>query len=334
MLNTTSFKAALALLLFCLPVASASAQTATACPADFDCFGFEGDPGGDRLCGTTATDPDLWGTLAAGRLCGRQGDDMMNGDQGNDLVNGNQGEDIVNGGRGNDVVRGGKGDDEVRGGMDDDEVYGDEGSDSLWGDLGNDTLYGGPEDDDYHYRLGDGDDVVEDTEGVNRLVLHQVPEEDVWIDQVDDSCFVSISSPEAYGSIEFRSQNCDRLETNLNNAPCVADSTTLCLTEGRFQAMVSWRDFDGNQGTGRVVLASEDSGLFWFFGANNWEMLVKVIDGCSLNQHFWVFAAATTNVEYTLTVTDSETGEVAQYQNSLGTSSAAITDNQALAVCP
>ena len=34
-------------------------------------------------------------------------------------------------------------------------------------------------------------------------------------------------------------------------------------------------------------------------------MLIKVINGCGLNQRYWVYAAATTDVEYQLTVTDS-----------------------------
>ena len=66
---------------------------------------------------------------------------------------------------------------------------------------------------------------------------------------------------------------------------------------------VSWRDFAGNVGAGTAVAAgSEDSGIFCFFSAANWE---KVLDGCGINGHYWVFAAATTDLEYTLTVTDS-----------------------------
>jgi hypothetical protein len=57
-----------------------------------------------------------------------------------------------------------------------------------------------------------------------------------------------------------------------------------------------------------VPFSSADSGLFYFFNENNWEMLVKVVDGCAFNNHYWVFAAATTNIEYVLTVTDEETG--------------------------
>lgn len=117
--------------------------------------------------------------------------------------------------------------------------------------------------------------------------------------------------------------------------PCTADDTTLCLDGGRFELEVDWRDFAGNRGDGQVVpFGSENSGLFFFFDANNWEMLVKILDGCGLNDRFWVLAAATTNVEYTLRVRDTSTGDVQEYRNRLGNAAAAIIDVEAFATCP
>ena len=98
--------------------------------------------------------------------------------------------------------------------------------------------------------------------------------------------------------------------------------------------MVEWRDFQNATGAGQVVLSSADSGLFWFFQPDNWEMTVKVLDGCGLNSHFWVFASATTDVEYTLRVTDTETGLTKEYTTPLGTAAPAITDTEAFATCP
>ena len=62
--------------------------------------------------------------------------------------------------------------------------------------------------------------------------------------------------------------------------------------------------------------------------------MVKVLDGCGVNGHYWVFAAATTNVEYTLRVEDTATGHVRRYENPLGVSSPAVTDTMAFAGCP
>lgn len=116
---------------------------------------------------------------------------------------------------------------------------------------------------------------------------------------------------------------------------CVSGPSTLCLQDQRFQLEVSWRDFEDRTGSGRVVPAGTgDSGLFWFFAPSNWELLVKVLDGCGFNQRFWVFSAATTNVEYTLSVTDTRTGAVKEYLNPLGAPAAATTDTDAFDTCP
>ncbi len=116
---------------------------------------------------------------------------------------------------------------------------------------------------------------------------------------------------------------------------CVPGPGRLCLKDGRFQVEVTWKDFQNREGSGSVVpCATSDSGLFWFFDPANWEMLVKIVDGCALNGRYWVFAAATTNVQYTLTVTDTSTGQTARYDNPLGRSAPATTDTQAFASCP
>ncbi|MEM8959876.1 MAG: hypothetical protein AAGD38_00220 [Acidobacteriota bacterium] len=127
-----------------------------------------------------------------------------------------------------------------------------------------------------------------------------------------------------------------RFANNTGATSCQPSSTVLCLNGGRFQAEVSWRDFTNNTGdaTARDLADVDDSGLFWFFDPNNIEMLIKVLDGCAINGHYWVFAAATTNVEYTIRVTDTSIGTVRTYTNTLGNASPAFTENMAFATCP
>ncbi|MCP4546541.1 MAG: hypothetical protein GY835_08770 [bacterium] len=116
--------------------------------------------------------------------------------------------------------------------------------------------------------------------------------------------------------------------------PCNDTAQNLCLNEGRFGVAVDWYDFHGNSGVGRALeYRAADSGIFWFFNDDNWEMLVKVLDGCAINGHYWVFSAATTNVGYTLYVSDTLTGVRLQYTNPLGVSSPAITDTFAFDTC-
>jgi hypothetical protein len=119
--------------------------------------------------------------------------------------------------------------------------------------------------------------------------------------------------------------------TNAPIGPCVADAQTLCLNGGRFRVQVGWETSDGVTGQGNVVPgASDTSGLFWFFNEANWEMLVKVLDGCSVTNHYWVFFAATTNVQFTVTVSDTQTGSVKTYVNPQGKAADAVTDTNAL----
>lgn len=116
---------------------------------------------------------------------------------------------------------------------------------------------------------------------------------------------------------------------------CVAGPTVLCLGGGRFRVEVAWKDFQGGAGPGSIVPGahSDDSGLFWFFAPDNWELLVKVLDGCAVNGHHWVFAAATTTVEYVLTVTDTRTDQAWTWRNPPGRPSPAVTDVTALGGC-
>jgi len=100
---------------------------------------------------------------------------------------------------------------------------------------------------------------------------------------------------------------------------CAPSATQLCLNGGRFAVEASWRDFTGNTGTGQAVpLAGGDTGYFWFFAPGNVQVVLKVLDGRPVNQKFWVFYGALSNVEYTLRVTDTQTGAVKTYLNPKG----------------
>ncbi len=125
------------------------------------------------------------------------------------------------------------------------------------------------------------------------------------------------------------------LDTPEKGTTCTATDTNLCLNNGRFRVEVEWRNFQNETGAGEVVpFFTDDSGLFFFFDEDNWEMLVKVLNGCPITQHFWVFSAATTNVEYRLRVTDTTNGVMMEYFNPLDNAAPAIVDTQALPTCP
>ena len=116
--------------------------------------------------------------------------------------------------------------------------------------------------------------------------------------------------------------------------PLGCPTDRLCLQQGRFEVSMTWHTASGATGTAQRVASTEDSGLLWFFNADNWEAMVKVLDGCEINDHYWVFAATSTNVGYTLKVEDLQTGEIKTYFNPIGENAPAITDTEALEVCP
>ncbi|HEV2845032.1 MAG TPA: vanadium-dependent haloperoxidase [Thermoanaerobaculia bacterium] len=109
---------------------------------------------------------------------------------------------------------------------------------------------------------------------------------------------------------------------------CVANATTLCLNGGRFKVQATWRS-KTNHGPAQVLSQTGDSGQFFFFDDDNLELVVKVLNGCGVNQQYWVFASGLTDVEVLLTVTDTETGHSRQYFNPLGTTFAPVADASA-----
>jgi hypothetical protein len=97
----------------------------------------------------------------------------------------------------------------------------------------------------------------------------------------------------------------------------VAPTDTVDLL-GRYRVGISWRAPDGATGTAKPVAGgSEESALFSFFDADNWEVMVKVLDGCAINGNRWIFLSAATDVEFTLTVEDLQ-GAAAPYVHTSG----------------
>jgi hypothetical protein len=90
----------------------------------------------------------------------------------------------------------------------------------------------------------------------------------------------------------------------------------LCLNGSRFIVTVAWTNpRNGSTGTGHALPLTGDTGGFWFFDPRNVELNVKVLDGRGVNGHFWVFYASLSDVEFTITVTDTETGAVKTFHN-------------------
>jgi large repetitive protein len=111
---------------------------------------------------------------------------------------------------------------------------------------------------------------------------------------------------------------------------CQDDPATFCLGQnGRYRVRLDWNTASGQGQAQPMPYGSADSGLFTFFSPNNWEMMVKLLDGCALNSRRWVFAAGTTDVGWTMKVTDRNNGAEKVYTSQLGQPSKTVTDSEA-----
>jgi hypothetical protein len=105
-------------------------------------------------------------------------------------------------------------------------------------------------------------------------------------------------------------------EKDAGTVPCRASDRVLCLDSKRFRVELSWfNEFDGSTGIGRSVPASDVSGYFSFGDPSNIELLVKILD---FGTTFKVFYGELTNLKFTLTVTDTRTGNFKTYGNTTG----------------
>ncbi len=99
---------------------------------------------------------------------------------------------------------------------------------------------------------------------------------------------------------------------------CQSDDSTICLNGGRFSVTADWTKQDGSTGSGHAIKLTGDSGYFWFFNADNIELVVKVLNGCGIDNAYWVFAAGLTNVQVVLNVKDEQTGVIYTNTNPQG----------------
>ena len=117
---------------------------------------------------------------------------------------------------------------------------------------------------------------------------------------------------------------------------CAGTSMVTCLNGGRFRFSATWKTPEGVHGQAGVnaFATASDSAYATFFSPSNVEVVVKVLDGCGLNERFWVFVSGLTNVETVLTVTDTYSGAKWTRKNPLGTTFLPVLDTAAFATCP
>lgn len=101
------------------------------------------------------------------------------------------------------------------------------------------------------------------------------------------------------------------------DAPCGGSAEVLCLQD-RFRVTADWNNPHpaGGFGTGTAAaFEGGQSGTFWFLNGANVDLIVKVLDARTVNDHFWVFHGALTDLEYWISVLDTHTGVAKTYYN-------------------
>lgn len=112
---------------------------------------------------------------------------------------------------------------------------------------------------------------------------------------------------------------------------CTPTSTALIL-DGGYRVSMCYRTPNGTVGQAQSgIWSSQESGLLWFFERGNAEVLVKVLDACSVpasqggTEHRWVFVAPVTTLGFNLEIT-APSGQVWRHSNSEGRTASARSD--------
>jgi hypothetical protein len=112
---------------------------------------------------------------------------------------------------------------------------------------------------------------------------------------------------------------------------CPEAESVLCLNDAQFAVEADWTLPSGKTGPASGKPLTDQTGYFWFFNKNNLEVIVKILDGCAANGHYWIFAAGLTNLQTNLIVEDLSSGSVWTRTNPQGQAFQPIQDTTAFA---
>jgi len=152
-------------------------------------------------------------------------------------------------------------------------------------------------------------------------------------DNPDDGCDYGNSEIDGAFSASYPSLQAF-LSPTTGSGSCTPGADTLCLNNGRFRVKATFNASGAQPANAQVVKLTDETGYLWFFSAGNVEAVVKVLNACGLNNHYWVFAGGLTNVHTVITVTDTKTGAQKIYTNPQNTAFQPVQDTSAFATCP
>ncbi len=150
------------------------------------------------------------------------------------------------------------------------------------------------------------------------------------------SVYVMVYAYDAFSGVTLR-------VADGNDSGCTPNDTTLCIDDRpgdrRFKARLYYDTVLGDLGEGFATAAPLTSlgirkgGIFSFSDSTNPEVLIKVLNGCSITGYYWVFYAATTTVGFELSVEDTLAGSSVSYINPDLHPANPVTDTFAFDTC-
>tara|TARA_R110000868_G_scaffold390055_10_gene659585 strand:- start:4017 stop:7256 length:3240 start_codon:yes stop_codon:yes gene_type:complete len=163
--------------------------------------------------------------------------------------------DSLQGLRGNDTLIGLEGND---------YIYAQDGDDTLIGGLGNDNLRGANGNDTYVWSVGDGNDTIVETSGIDQLVLHNVLQSELRFEKSNTyNLKIHINSEEIVLQSQFQS------DVQNNNYYDYLQVETLLLDDGTVIDLMNDITFSGTAGNDVVFgLSNSDSSLIGLEGSD------------------------------------------------------------------
>ena len=162
-----------------------------------------------------------------------------------------------------------------------------------------------------------------------------IPIFDDDIEEGNETVAITLSNLVGDADLDDPSTTLTILDRDGSTTPCQPGDDMACMLGGRFQVDIVWRTEDGHSGHGTQMGISNNTTLFWFFDESNIELIVKVLDACDIEgfETYWVFMSALTNVDFTMTVTDTGSGVVKEYSNPLGETAMPVQDTLPFETC-
>jgi hypothetical protein len=143
------------------------------------------------------------------------------------------------------------------------------------------------------------------------------------------------------GSVDSAYSNEASATTPASGGGCTPNATTVCLLNNRFRVKIDYvNPFSNPPNQPGTFLAARlnstaginpDVALFGFSSAQAVEVVVRIQDTRPFAPRFDVYYGGMTDVGYTVTVTDTQTGTTRQYVNQAGTVGGGVDRNSFLA---